>query len=81
MNALMLKKPSEIGPPRKFYTLNARGRDELKIQQKINQFAKDHAQHYLEEAEMTYLEKLRRKTGQTKHFHMNRTNRYMNATK
>lgn len=36
------------------------------IQQKINQFAKDHAQHYLEEAEMTYLEKLRRKTGQTK---------------
>lgn len=23
------KKPSEIGPPRKFYTLNGRGRDEL----------------------------------------------------
>ena len=23
------KKPSEIGPPRKFYTLNERGRDEL----------------------------------------------------
>ena len=23
------KKPSEIGPPRKFYTLNARGREEL----------------------------------------------------
>jgi PadR family transcriptional regulator PadR len=23
------QKPSEIGPPRKFYTLNARGRDEL----------------------------------------------------
>ena len=24
-----VKKPSEIGPPRKFYTLNERGRDEL----------------------------------------------------
>lgn len=35
-------------------------------QQKIKQFAKDQAQHYLEEAEMTYLEKLRKKTGQTK---------------
>jgi hypothetical protein len=35
-------------------------------QQKINQFAKEQAQHYLEEAEMTYLEKLRWKTGQTK---------------
>lgn len=36
------------------------------IQQKINRFAKEQAQLYLEEAEMTYLEKLRRKTGQTK---------------
>lgn len=35
-------------------------------QQKVSQFAKDQAQHYLEEAEMTYLEKLRRKTGQTR---------------
>lgn len=34
--------------------------------QKINQFAKEQAQHYLEEAEMTYMEKLRKKTGQTK---------------
>ena len=34
--------------------------------EKINQFAREQAQHYLEEAEMTYLEKLRRKTGQTK---------------
>jgi DNA-binding PadR family transcriptional regulator len=25
-----VKKPSEIGPPRKFYTLNAGGREELK---------------------------------------------------
>lgn len=36
------------------------------IQQKINQFSKEQAQLYLEEAEMTYLEKLRKKTGQTK---------------
>ncbi len=35
--------------------------------QKINQFAKEQAQHYLEEAEMTYLEKLQAKTNQTKH--------------
>lgn len=34
--------------------------------EKIRQFAREQAQHYLEEAEMTYLEKLRRKTGQTK---------------
>ena len=34
--------------------------------QKINQFAKEQAQLYLEEAEMTYLEKLRAKTSQTK---------------
>jgi DNA-binding PadR family transcriptional regulator len=26
----IVKKPSEIGPPRKFYTLNAGGREELK---------------------------------------------------
>lgn len=26
----IVKKPSEIGPPRKFYTLNERGRDELR---------------------------------------------------
>lgn len=25
----IVKKPSEIGPPRKFYTLNERGQDEL----------------------------------------------------
>lgn len=25
----IVKRPSEIGPPRKFYTLNERGRDEL----------------------------------------------------
>lgn len=35
-------------------------------QQKINQFAKEQAQHYLDAAEMTYMEKLRRKTEQTK---------------
>ncbi|MFS0722465.1 hypothetical protein [Paenibacillus sp. 1P07SE] len=33
---------------------------------KLNRFAKEQSQHYLDEAEMTYLEKLRRKTGQTK---------------
>lgn len=33
------------------------------IQQRINQFAEEQAQHYLEEAEMTYLEKLRKKPG------------------
>lgn len=36
------------------------------IKDKIYQFAKEQAQYYLDEAEMTYLEKLRRKTGQTK---------------
>lgn len=36
------------------------------IREKIYQFAKEQSQHYLEEAEMTYLEKLRRKTGETK---------------
>lgn len=36
------------------------------IKQKINQFAKEQSQNYLEEAEMTYMEKLRQKTGQTK---------------
>ncbi len=35
--------------------------------QKINQFAKEQSQNYLEEAEMTYLEILRAKTNQTKH--------------
>ena len=35
-------------------------------QQKINQFAKDQSQHYLEEAEMTYLEKLRAKSSATR---------------
>lgn len=34
--------------------------------QKIKQFAKEQAPYYLEEAEMTYLEKLRRKSSQTK---------------
>ena len=36
------------------------------IKEKISQFAKEQSQHYLDEAEMTYMEKLRRKTGQTK---------------
>lgn len=36
------------------------------IKEKIKQFAKEQSQHYLEEAEMTYLEKLRHKTGQIK---------------
>lgn len=36
------------------------------IKDKITQFAKEQSQHYLEEAEMTYMEQLRRKTGQTK---------------
>lgn len=35
-------------------------------QQKINQFAKEQSQHYLDAAEMTYMEKLRKKTEQTK---------------
>jgi len=33
---------------------------------KINKFAKEQSQHYLDEAEMTYMEKLMRKSGQTK---------------
>ncbi|MEK4496014.1 hypothetical protein [Ureibacillus sp. FSL W8-0352] len=36
--------------------------DEMKG--KIKQFAKEQSQYYLEEAEMTYLEKLKYKTGQ-----------------
>lgn len=36
------------------------------MKNKIVQFAKEQSRHYLEEAEMTYLEKLRRKTGQAK---------------
>lgn len=36
------------------------------IQEKINRFVKDQSQNYLQDAEMTYMEKLRRKTGQTK---------------
>lgn len=36
------------------------------IKEKIKQFAKEQSQYYLEEAEMTYLEKLRYKTGQIK---------------
>lgn len=35
-------------------------------QEKIKRFAKEQSQNYLEEAEMTYMEKLRRKSGQTK---------------
>jgi len=35
-------------------------------ERKIDQFAKEQSQFYLEESEMTYLEKLRRKAGQTK---------------
>jgi len=38
----------------------------LEAQQRIEQFAREQSQHYLEEAEMTYLEKLRKKSGQTK---------------
>lgn len=36
------------------------------VSEKIKQFAKEQSQYYLEEAEMTYMEKLRQKTGQTK---------------
>ena len=36
-------------------------------QEKINRFAKEQSQHYLNAAEMTYMEKLRKKAGQTKH--------------
>lgn len=35
-------------------------------QGKIKRFAKEQSQYYLEDAEMTYMEKLRRKGGQTK---------------
>jgi hypothetical protein len=35
-------------------------------QGKINEFAREHSRRYLEEAEMTYLEKLREKTSRTK---------------
>jgi hypothetical protein len=38
----------------------------LETQQRIEQFAREQSQHYLEKAEMTYLEKLRKKSGQTK---------------
>ena len=34
--------------------------------EKINQFAKEQAQHYLNASEMTYMEKLRKKAGGTK---------------
>lgn len=34
-------------------------------EERINRFAKEQSQHYLDAAEMTYMEKLRRKTGQT----------------
>lgn len=36
------------------------------IREEIKQFAREQSQHYLEEAEMTYLEKLQHKIGQTK---------------
>lgn len=36
------------------------------VKEKMNQFAQEQSQHYLDEAEMTYMEKLRRKTGQAK---------------
>lgn len=35
------------------------------IQEKIKRFAKEQSQNYLEEAEMTYMEKLRKKSGQS----------------
>lgn len=38
--------------------------DEMK--DKMNQFAKEQSKFYLEDAEMTYIEQLRRKTGQAK---------------
>ena len=36
------------------------------IQEKINRFAKEQSQHYLHDAEMTYMERLHRKSGQAK---------------
>ncbi|AST58433.1 putative conserved membrane protein [Thermoanaerobacterium thermosaccharolyticum] len=36
------------------------------IREKIKQFAKEQSQYYLEEAEITYLEKIQHKIGQTK---------------
>lgn len=36
------------------------------MKEKITQFAKEQAPHYLEEAEMTYMEKLRQKAGQAR---------------
>ncbi len=36
------------------------------IQEKINRFAKEQSRNYLQDAEMTYMEKLRKKGGQTK---------------
>ncbi|WEK53549.1 MAG: hypothetical protein P0Y55_13285 [Candidatus Cohnella colombiensis] len=36
------------------------------IKEKLNRFAKEQSQHYMDEAEMTYMEQLRRKTGQSK---------------
>lgn len=35
-------------------------------QEKINRFAKEQSQNYLQDAEMTYIEKLRQKSGQAK---------------
>lgn len=36
------------------------------IQERINRFTKEQSQNYLQDAEMTYIEKLRKKSGQTK---------------
>ena len=36
------------------------------IQERINRFSKEQSQNYLQDAEMTYMEKLRKKSGQTK---------------
>jgi len=55
-----------------FYTNEITGelevdrKEALAFEEKIGKFAKEQAQHYLDEAEMTYMEKLRRKSGQTK---------------
>ncbi|MCX7746204.1 MAG: hypothetical protein N2645_04835 [Clostridia bacterium] len=50
------------------------------IKRKINQFAKEQSQHYLDEAEMTYMEKLRRKTGQTKNKIMAKLAKFKNRS-
>ncbi|AEG59713.1 hypothetical protein [Desulforamulus ruminis] len=50
------------------------------VKERINRFAKEQSQYYLEEAEMTYMEKLRRKTGQTKSKIMARLAKFKNRS-